>query len=70
MNRAPTQGSPCGERRTRWQSRPYLRQRQDSKGAPWGNREGCYGHEIILGSQVSATGYLVQVFRFGYRSRA
>jgi hypothetical protein len=32
-----------------------------------GNREGCCGHEIILGSQVSAFGCLVQVFRFGYR---
>ena len=32
-----------------------------------GNREGCCGHEIILGSQVSAVGCLVQVFRFGCR---
>ena len=32
-----------------------------------GNREGCCGHEIILGSQVSAVGYQVQVFRFRAR---
>ena len=34
-----------------------------------GNRKGC-GGRIIFRSQVSAVGYQVQVFRFGYRSRA
>ncbi len=34
-----------------------------------GNREECWA-EYIFRSRVSAVGYLVQVFRFGYRSRA
>ena len=34
-----------------------------------GDRIGCCGHEIILRSQVSAVGYQVQVFRYGYRYR-
>ena len=32
-----------------------------------GDRKGYCGYEIILRSQVSAIGYQVQVFRFGYR---
>ena len=50
-------------------SRPYPRQTHELK-RETGNWEGCCGHEIILGSQVSTTGYQVQVFRFGCRSRA
>jgi len=82
MNRAPTQGSPCGEgARAARGAAPTSRQADAMSSRPYpkaeartqretGNREGCCGHEIILGSQVSATGYQVQVFRFGYRSRA
>ena len=52
MNRAPTQGSPCGERRTRCHRVPTQGRGTKSKGAPWGNRmvgEGAHDRSILSG---------------------
>ena len=50
-----------------WQVAGMLRSRGDRR--PGGCCGGCCGG-FIIGSRVSAVGYQVQVFRFGYRSRA